>query len=218
MAILLQAMENGQDDADSKLLLASLEMLSHVALISSEKKALLVSSGALEQVSCILVRLESMQPQKANHVSSACLKVLSNLSQDASEVLKNDHLLPLVSLVHRIMNHYLSDAALSNYGCAWLRHLSNPLLQELMAAGSVPILLQAMHQHPTDPFVQEHGNAALYNLLTICPDYLMKEINTTSSRGKHDKPKSNGISIILNGMESCEKVLAVQKFGLLALT
>ena len=195
---------------DSKLTLAALEILEYLAAVSStEEKAMFVSSGALEEFLTVLQNCEEKK-QNALAIPAAALHCLANLSEDATEVLKNDHLLPSVPLVHRIMKLYTGSAEVQRYGCSLLQNLSNPLLHELVAAGSLPVILHGMASHSSDKYIQEHGGACLYNLLAICSDELLQDICP--------KGDTSGISTILAGMKACEFALPVQKYGLLVLS
>ena len=106
------------------------------------------------------------------------LHSLATVSVGASDALKNDRLLPATSDVHRCMESpFLSNPRIQEHACLFLRQLSNPLLQELVAAGSLSRIVRAMQHHPTSPRIQECGNATLYNLLPVCPKKVLhKEI------------------------------------------
>jgi len=91
-------------------------------------------------------------------------------------------------------------------------------LQELVAAGSVPIIVSSMKCHPSDPLVQEHGNSALYNLLPLI-------LSSGDNRTDIDRVMFQEVSrlipslpgVVLRGMENNATNLSVQQYGLLVL-
>eukprot|EP00934_Nitzschia_sp_Nitz4_P001502 Nitzschia sp. Nitz4//scaffold106_size73319//1105//2763//NITZ4_005724-RA/size73319-processed-gene-0.32-mRNA-1//1//CDS//3329532484//1502//frame0 len=202
-------MTTSLQDGDDETVLANLESL--VQFVSSETSkedgAILVSSGTLEQVMGLL-RKGVVETMAKVEIPRTALHFVSLLTESASDALKNDHLLPSLTTVHQIMSMYGEDSLLAQFGCSFLRSMSNPLLQELVAAESPVCLMTAMKRHPENALVQEHGNAALYNLLPVCHEESLK----AESLGDHPLP-----AIVLRGMEQHGKVLAVQQYGLLVL-
>jgi hypothetical protein len=147
------------------------------------------------------------------------LTTLAHLTENASEELKNDRVLPLLQLVHDCMSTFLSDATVQGFGCWILHNLSNPLLQELVAAGSMTVVVSSMKCHPADALVQEHGDATLYNLLPLvlnCNSNQRMAIAPTIYREITALMPSLS-AVVLRGMEQHADNFSVQQFGLLAL-
>jgi hypothetical protein len=151
-------------------------------------------------------------------IPSLTMTILAHLTWSASDALKKDRVLPLMNLVHKCMTTFLTDANVQGFGCWIMHNLSNPLLQELLAAGSLSIVVSSMKRHPEDSLVQEHGNAALYNLLPLV-------LINNNNRLDIDRLLFREISallpslpaIVLRGMEQNVSHLSVQQFGLLVL-
>lgn len=147
------------------------------------------------------------------------LTTLAHLTEDASEELKKDRVLPLLQLVHDCMSIFLSDSVVQGFGCWILHNLSNPLLQELVAAGSMSIVASSMKCHPSDALVQEHGNACLFNLLPLilnCDSNQRMEIAPMMYREISALIPSLS-AVVLRGMEQNAPQVSVQQFGLLVL-
>jgi DNA-binding protein H-NS len=147
------------------------------------------------------------------------LATLANLTDNASEELKKGRVLPLLQLVHDCMTTFLSDPVVQGFGCWILHNLSNPLLQELVAAGSMSVVVSSMKCHPSDPLVQEHGNAVLYNLLPLilnCDSNQRMEIAPMMYREITALIPSLS-AVVLRGMEQSATHLSVQQYGLLVL-
>jgi len=112
------------------------------------------------------VKIESTMPE--NEIPALVMHLIACLTHNASDAIKTDVILPqLTSIVHKSMMVFLPSPEVQAYGCWTLHSLSNPLLQELIAAGSVSVLVRAMKRHHSDALVQEHGNKSLYNLLPL---------------------------------------------------
>ena len=132
----------------------------------------------LDQEHCCDLRIISTVPK--NSIPVLILKVIAVLAHRASDAMKNDRLLPfLTHIIHQAMMVYLPCEDIQKYGCWTLQSLSNPLLQELIAAGSFSLLVQAMKCYPSNPDIQEYGNKALYNLLPLLVHFSM----TTTTNG-----------------------------------
>jgi hypothetical protein len=150
---------------------------------------------------------------------SLVLTTLAHLTENASEELKKDRVLPLLQLVHDSMSTFLSDTTVQGFGCWIMHNLSNPLLQELVAAGSMSVIVSSMKCHPCDPLVQEHGNAALFNLLPLilnCDSNQRMEIPPMMYREISSLIPSLP-AVVLRGMEQNASQLSVQQYGLLVL-
>lgn len=147
------------------------------------------------------------------------LTTLAHLTEGASEELKKDRVLPLLQLVHDCMTTFLLDPVVQGFGCWILHNLSNPLLQELVAAGSMTVIVSSMKCHPSEPLVHEHGNAALYNLLPLilnCDSSQRMEIAPMMYREISALIPSLS-AVVLRGMEQNASDLSVQQYGLLVL-
>ena len=141
------------------------------------------------------VRIDSTEPENA--IPRLVMQVVACLAHNAGDDLKNDRILPhLATIVHKAMMVFLPSGAVQAYGCWTLSSLSNPLLQELIAAGSVSVLVRAMKRHPENSRVQEHGNKSLYNLLPLLA-FCCEEggQGTITPRGSRDGgEENNGIT------------------------
>ncbi|KAL3921259.1 MAG: hypothetical protein SGILL_002843 [Bacillariaceae sp.] len=147
------------------------------------------------------------------------LTILAHLTENASDELKKDRVLPLLQLVHNCMGTFLADATVQGFGCWILHNLSNPLLQELVAAGSMSVAVSSMKCHPADPLVQEHCDAALYNLLPLvlnCNSDQRMAIAPTVYREISSLIPSLS-AVVLRGMEQNANNFSVQQYGLLVL-
>jgi hypothetical protein len=147
------------------------------------------------------------------------LTTLAHLTENASEELKKDRVLPLLQLVHDCMTTFLSDPVVQGFGCWILHNLSNPLLQELVAAGSMTVIVSSMKCHPSEPLIQEHGNATLYNLLPLilnCDSNQRMEIAPMMYREISSLIPSLS-AVVLRGMEQNATHLSVQQYALLVL-
>jgi len=135
------------------------------------------------------VQIESTMPQNA--IPALVMKIMACLTHNASDSLKTDRILPhLTNIVHQSMMIFLPSPEIQRYGCWTLMSLSNPLLQELIAAGSFSILVNAMKCHPYDVGVQEHGNNALYNLLPLLIVCYNNNNNSSSSSNSSNTDKN----------------------------
>ena len=136
---------------------------------------------------------------------------------------------------------YCPCPQIQGYGCWILYSLSNPLLQELIAAGSFSLLVQAMKCHPcSNKKVQEYGNKALYNLLPLLVLCSNQQKNTQNQDSPPRPTQINAMkksieidgkqledyesllpslsAIVLRGMEyHYPHQLSVQQYGLLVL-
>ena len=177
------------------------------------------------------VKIQSTQPE--NEIPALVMHLIACLTHNASDSIKSDAVLPhLATIIHKSMMVFLPSSDVQGYGCWTLYSLSNPLLQELIAAGSVSVLVRAMKCHHTNVRVQEQGNKALYNLLHLlvyCTD------NVDSSESSFDNSTKSLIevdgeqledyssllpnlpSIVIRGMECHSNHLGVQQYGLLVL-
>lgn len=173
------------------------------------------------------VQIQSTLPE--NKIPQLCLHAIACLAHNASDALKNDRILPLLTpIIHKSMMVFLPCPSIQVDGCWTLYSLSNPLLQELVASGSVSILANALKCHPTNADVQEHGNKALYNLLPLlmaCYHNKSDKDSTVLSieidgRRLQDYTTLLPVlpAIVLRGMEEHPNHLAVQQYGLLVLT
>ena len=231
----------------SGLVIVSLDILVQVA---KESKTLFVTSNAMECTVRILriILLNKEEEEEENklddeeistsiissasstttttttalkQITSTAMHCLAALSQDASDDIKTDNLLPLIydSLVHDIMIQYIDCPLVQCYSCQLLRELSNPLLQELVSYGSVPYIWNSNQRHPNDCKVQEHTCACLYTLLPI---YYSTMSTTSSSEFSTSPPSSLSPSQIIHGlvpgMRMNQKELEVQKYSLLVMT
>jgi hypothetical protein len=157
---------------------------------------------------------ESSSSSTSNHdtnfqITSTALHCLANLSEQASDAIKHDYLLPVADpLIHNLMDQYLHAPTIQRYACKLIYHLSNPLLQELVAAGSVALLWRAHQAHPNDAPLQHYANASLYNLLPVCPPHILKKT-------VHPQQLVQGL---VPGMTANPTALAVQTYGLLVMT
>lgn len=191
------------------------------------------------------IKIESTMPE--NEIPILVMHLIACLTHNASDVIKTDVVLPhLTSIVHKSMMVFLPSPEVQAHGCWTLYSLSNPLLQELIAAGSVSVLVRAMKSHHPDPRVQEYGNKSLYNLLPLLV-YLNKPINNSENNDNESQPNPMPMpmtpappsvlieidgekledyssllpglpSIVLRGMEFHSDHLPVQQYGLLVLT
>lgn len=142
-------------------------------------------------------------------IPATALHCLANLSEEASDAIKHDYLLPIANpLILNLMDQYLPAASIQRYACKLIYHLSNPLLQELVAAGSVSLLWRAHQAHPDDGPLQHYANASLYNLLPVCPQNSLKQF-------VHPQQLVQGL---VPGMTANPTVLEVQTYGLLVMT
>ena len=182
------------------------------------------------------VKIDSTEPE--NDIPALVMQLIACLTHNASDAIKTDAVLPhLGRIVHKSMMVFLPSAEVQAYGCWTIYNLSNPLLQELIAAGSVSVLVRAMKCHGPDARVQENGNRSLYNLLPLL------SIAGTSKDGRNDTNPMNynaaladcqieidgekledyssllpGLpAIVLTGMEFHPQHLAIQQYGLLVM-
>ena len=191
------------------------------------------------------VKIESTMPE--NEIPALVMHLIACLTHNASDAIKTDVILPLLtSIVHKSMMVFLPSPEVQAYGCWTLHSLSNPLLQELIAAGSVSVLVRAMKRHHFDALVQEHGNKSLYNLLPLLAFYTNQKDKSENNSETNSNPiNQNPASalapavlieidgerledysslipglpaIVLRGMESHPDHLAIQQYGLLVLT
>ncbi len=192
------------------------------------------------------VKIESTMPE--NEIPALVMHLIAYLTHNANDSIKSDVVLPhLVTIIHKSMMVFLPSPDVQAYGCWTLYNLSNPLLQEMIAAGSVSVLVRAMKCHHTDARVQEHGNKSLYNLLHLlvyCTDQSEHSERSFDQDASpiHQKPVTNASStsmlieidgekledysallprlpsIVIRGMEFHSKNLGIQQYGLLVLT
>eukprot|EP00531_Pseudo-nitzschia_arenysensis_P006379 CAMPEP_0116144324 /NCGR_PEP_ID=MMETSP0329-20121206/15947_1 /TAXON_ID=697910 /ORGANISM="Pseudo-nitzschia arenysensis, Strain B593" /LENGTH=814 /DNA_ID=CAMNT_0003639751 /DNA_START=83 /DNA_END=2527 /DNA_ORIENTATION=- len=192
------------------------------------------------------VKIESTMPE--NEIPALVMHLIAYLTHNADDMTKSDVLPHLSTIIHKSMMVFLPSPDVQAYGCWTLYNLSNPLLQEMIAAGSVSVLVRAMKCHHTDARVQDHGNKSLYNLLHLlvyCTD--QSEHSSESSFDQdaspiHQKSVVNASStsmlieidgekledyssllpslpsIVIRGMEFHSKNLGIQQYGLLVLT
>jgi hypothetical protein len=191
---------------DTDLQEASLSVL--IKLLDSEEEnvnAVFVSCGILSHIKPLLKPLET-----SPKVTAKCLNCLALLSKNASEAIKSDRMLPLINpLLHELMETHLTNAEIQQHACCFLNNLCNPLLQELVAAGSLLHLWRAHQTHPSDVLVQEYANACLYILLKVTPlSQLQKDICKRQQLVQGLVP-----SMICN-----PDSLQVQKYSLLVMT
>ena len=133
------------------------------------------------------VKIESTMPE--NKIPVLVMHIIACLAHSSSDAIKTDVVLPhLATIVHKSMMVFLPSPEVQAYGCWTLYSLSNPLLQELIAAGSVSVLVRAMKGHHTDARVQEHGNKSLYNLLHLLV-YCTDQVD--SSESGHDNESNS---------------------------
>ncbi|KAG7358915.1 hypothetical protein IV203_015504 [Nitzschia inconspicua] len=166
-----------------------------------------------------MVDLKASLTPSSSKIPALVLTTLAHLTEDASEELKKDRVLPLLQLVHESMTTFLSDAVVQGFGCWILHNLSNPLLQELVAAGSMSVIVSSLKCHPSDCLVQEHGNAGLFNLLPLilnCNSNQRMEIAPMIYREISSLIPSLP-AVVLRGMEQNAAHLSVQQYGLLVL-
>jgi hypothetical protein len=149
------------------------------------------------------LKIESCLP--SNQIPVKIMKLIALLANNSSDTIKNDHLLiHLNTIIHKSMMIYCPCSQIQGYGCWILYSLSNPLLQELIAAGSFSLLVQAMKCHPCSKKVQEYGNKALYNLLpllVLC--YNQNQINNSPPKSKSKSSSSSDSpppAMKMNGM------------------
>uniref|UniRef100_A0A7S0T9S5 Uncharacterized protein n=1 Tax=Pseudo-nitzschia delicatissima TaxID=44447 RepID=A0A7S0T9S5_9STRA len=191
------------------------------------------------------VKIESTMPE--NEIPALVMHMIACLTHNANDMIKSDVLPHLTPIIHKSMMVFLPSPEVQAYGCWTLYNLSNPLLQEMIAAGSVSVLVRAMKCHHTDTRVQEHGNKSLYNLLHLlvyCTDH---SEHSESSSFDHDSPKHQKSvisanptsmlieidgekledyssllpslpSVVIRGMEFHSDHLDIQQYGLLVLT
>jgi hypothetical protein len=140
---------------------------------------------------CCDLKIESCLP--TNNIPIKIMKVIAVFANNSSDTIKNDFLLKdLTTIIHQSMMIYCPCPQIQGYGCWILYSLSNPLLQELIAAGSFSLLVQAMKCHPcSNKKVQEYGNKALYNLLpllVLCSN--QQKNNTQNTAQNNNSPDS----------------------------
>jgi hypothetical protein len=219
-----------------------------------EDKAFFVTSGAFEETRHIL-KLSLLRLATPSGETVLALEILAHLTTHASDALKNDHILSSVPLIHQLMEGSLLTtddcgegdgggavssadssgpsppplaerrALIQVYGCQIIRHLSNPLLQELVVAGSVEVLARAMYTCVDEPLVHEHGNAALYNLLPVCPTTYLLGRNPHDALVQQEQQDDQDLSliplplpsIVVRGMQAHPRDWRVQQYGLLVL-
>ena len=250
-AVILQVMNNFKDDV--ALMITSLQLLQHVLLpeasspsaspplpspsASFDGDSKLNFATIINHIEVVMKSNLQNASKECLHLQALCTSCLAIIAQHyASCDLKNDHLLPItVSIVVRqIMTKYVVESPdVQRYSCQLLRYLSNPLLQELVAAGCVLPILNSMKYHPYNASVQEHGNATLYNLLTICLSNASEAARGEAADGSSGSTSngccciivdgmimttSNIASIVVEGMMENKTDLQVQKYGLLVLT
>ncbi|KAL3943198.1 MAG: hypothetical protein SGBAC_002728 [Bacillariaceae sp.] len=151
----------------------------------------------------------SSSSEESRKTPAMALHCLANLADNASDLIKNDYLLPIANpLIHNIMDQCLHEQAIQRYSCKMLYHLSNPLLQELVAAGFVEVIWKANQAHPDDAILQHYANACLYNLLPVCPEPVLRQTV---------KPQQM-VQGLVPGMTSNPEALEVQKYALLVMT
>jgi len=185
------------------------------------------------------VKIESTWPK--NQIPALAMHLIACLTHNANDFIKTNVVLPYLTMtVHKSMMIFLPSEEIQAYGCWTLYSLSNPLLQELITAGSLSVLVRAMKCHPTNARVQEYGNKSLYNLLHLLL-YCTNQ-NDGSIIGNQTKPKllnqATAVlieidgekledytslipalpAIVLKGMETHPNHLAIQQYGLLVLT
>lgn len=228
-----------------------------VPFSSKDDKAFFVTSGAFGETRHVL-KQSLLQLATPSAETVLGLEILAHLATDASDALKNDHILSSVPLIHQLMEgSLLLERSLSTsedsgtsltgsssgpsppwserrillqvYGCQILRHLSNPLLQELVVAGSVEVLARAMYSCVDEPLVHEHGNAALYNLLPVRPTTYLLGWDPDHQHHHHQPPHEGDNnddpsllplslpSIVVRGMQAHPRDWRVQQYGLLVL-
>jgi hypothetical protein len=219
-----------------------------------DRKAVFVSTGALQQTIQVLER-RGRTTSTPNDISTLkvlalCMQLLAEVSSNASDALKNDHLLPCLGLVHHVMRATATQVAttttadiptetppavssksliqIHQSACMLLRHLSNPLLQELVAAGSWSVLTMSVQTFPQQSAILlEHAYVALYNLLPVCPTELLVQQQqppqqesriTTTTNGSSSTGSSMLIQSVIQGMTLHPTQVQVQTYGLLVLT
>jgi len=182
------------------------------------------------------VKIESTKPE--NDIPALVMQLVACLAHNASDAIKTETVLPLLAtIVHKSMMVFLPSAEVQAYGCWTLYSLSNPLLQELIAAGSVSVLVRAMKCHHSDARVQEHGSRSLYNLLPLLAKARTSDSGTKDTNPMRQNPALAQIrveidgeqledyssllpglpAIVLRGMEFHPQNLAIQQYGLLVM-